>query len=235
MRARRLLVRAAIEGRARMDLSRFFAPAVAERITTAVDRIRPGEAAFRDAAIMFVDIRGFTTLAHSSAANAVIAVITDYQSRMVPVIQGCGGSIDKFLGDGILATFGAAMAAEAPVADAFRAAEGLLAAADAWSADRVARGDVALRIGVGLAAGRVLFGAVGDENQLEYTVIGDPVNLAAKLEKHTKAEGCRVLAPADALTLARQQGYAPTCRIAALGARGVGGVAEPIDLVSLER
>jgi adenylate cyclase len=90
-----------------------------------------------------------------------------------------------------------------------------------------------MRVGMALASGRVVFGAVGDGDRLEYTVIGDAVNLAAKLEKHTKEENVRALCDARTYDLARQQGYASPKQRERRPARTIGGVADPVDLVIL--
>ena len=232
-RARRMLVRAATEHAAVSDLSRFFAPEVARQIATADGTVRPGQGELREAAILYVDIRGFTALAHRLAADDLMTLLAEYQSRMVPVIQRNGGSIDKFLGDGIMATFGAAMTTDSYAADALRAAGALLDELDAWNHDRAASGGSAIRMGVGVAVGPVVFGAVGDDTRLEFTVIGDAVNLAAKLEKHTKVEKARALTTTTALAQARAQGYAPAAAPEVLRARDVEAVDEALDLVVL--
>jgi adenylate cyclase len=151
----------------------------------------------------------------------------------VPVIQRHAGSIDKFLGDGIMASFGAARASATAAADALRAAEDLLDEAGRWRGEREAAGLPAPRVGCAVATGQVIFGAVGDETRLEYTVIGESVNLAAKLEKHTKAEGVNALTSAATFALARRQGFAPRSPCETRNARRVGGVDEPLDLVVL--
>jgi adenylate cyclase len=232
-RSRNLLLRAVAEGQAARDLKRFFAPDVASRITTADHAIRPGQGERREAAILFVDIRGFTDLSHRLDADALIALLAEYQSRMVPVIQQHGGSIDKFVGDGILASFGAVKPSASYAADAFRAAEELVSEAGSWSADRAARGLEPVRTGVGLASGVVLFGAVGDDTRLEYTVIGEPVNLAAKLEKQTKAAGEQALALATTHNLAIHQGYQPKATVRVRYGMSVTGVDMPLDVVAL--
>lgn len=232
-RARRQLVRAANEGAAARDLSRFFDPAIARRIRGAEMRVAAGEGELRDAAILTCDLRGFTTLAAALDPDDTMKLLQDYQGRMCPPIQAHGGSIDKFLGDGILASFGAVASSPAYAADALRAADAILDTATRWAAERAAAGLPEIRVGLAVSSGRVVFGAVGDGDRLEYTVIGEAVNLAAKLEKHTKQEGVRALVDAATWALALDQGYVPPGPRAALSARAVGGVAAPLDLVRL--
>jgi adenylate cyclase len=233
VRARRLLVRSVMEQMAAAELSRFFDPEVAAKIKGAAEMIRPGEGELRSAATLFVDLRGFTPLARALEPDQLIALLGEYQARLVPVIQKHGGSVDKFLGDGIMASFGAAVPTECYAADAMRAVDALLAAADAWAAERRTRGLMTPQVGMAVAVGEVLFGAIGDANRLEYTVIGDPVNLAAKLEKHTKVEKVRALTTVDALDLAVRQGYQPPAPKERRPACRVGGVDHPVDLAAL--
>lgn len=232
VRARRLLVAAVAEGAARSDLSRFFAPEVAAEITNAERPFEPGEGVSRQAAALFCDIRGFTGLAMRMSPNALMALLAEYQGRICAAIQARGGSIDKFLGDGILATFGAAQPSETFAADALGAVEDALAAAEAWAAERSRQGLEPLRIGFAVAAGPLVFGAVGDPARLELTVIGEPVNLAAKLEKHTKVEGVPALTTAKTLAIAEGQGYLPARATEHRPDRAVDGVAQPLDLIA---
>jgi adenylate cyclase len=161
----------------------------------------------------------------------VIALLGEYQRLVVPIVRHHGGSIDKYLGDGILASFGAVALDAACAAQALRAVDEIVQAVDAWRAQRRAAGLAAPDVGAGLATGEVVFGIVGDGQRLEYTVIGDAVNLAAKLEKHNKAQGTRALATREAYELARAQGYA--VGKAVCPAAVVGGVAGSVDLVVL--
>jgi adenylate cyclase len=233
IRARRLLVQAATEAHAASELSRFFAPEVAGEIRRTDCGFSPGDAVTRDAAVMFLDLRGFTKLAQRQQPAATMAVLGDYHSRMVPAIQAHGGSVDKYLGDGILVSFGAARPSQTYAADALGALGDVLATADAWNADRAARGEEPLGIGVAVAVGPVLFGVTGDASRLEFTVIGDVVNLAAKLEKHCKAVQRPALATADTLTLARAQGFGGGAAFTRLDGERVSGVGAPVDLVAL--
>ena len=232
-RARRLLVRATAESTAAQDLSRFLDPSVAARIRSSEMRIAAGEGELRDAAILTTDLRGFTKLTAAMTPDDVVRLLQEYQQRICDAIQQHGGSIDKFLGDGILSSFGAARPSPTYAADALRAADAVHDAVAAWNAERTAAGRPAMRVGLALASGKVLFGAVGSGDRLEYTVIGDAVNLAAKLEKHTKEEQVAALTDGATYALALEQGYAPPRPREQRGARNVAGVAAPLDLVCL--
>lgn len=232
-RARRLLERSVAEAAAARELSRFFSPEVARRITQSERMIRAGEGEARPAAVLSVDIRGFTALTEKLSPSDLVALLTDYQGMIVPAIERHGGTVDKFLGDGVLASFGAALPCDSYAADALRAADDIVAAADAWNARRAADGLPAVRIGLAVASGRVIFGAVGAETHLEYTCIGDPVNRAAKLEKHNRAGGTRAIADAATYALAEAQGYRPAVVHERRPAATIAGLERPVDLVVL--
>jgi adenylate cyclase len=230
-RARALLVRTLAQQRAVADLSLFFDDAVAQRITASDMELMAGQGERRQAAILFLDLRGFTKAAAALGPEGVIALLGEYQRLVVPIVRRHGGSVDKYLGDGILASFGAVVADAACAARALRAVDEIVAAVDGWRSARTRAGLAAPDVGAGLATGEVVFGIVGDGRRLEYTVIGDAVNLAAKLEKHNKAAGTRALATREAYEWAQGQGYErqkPLCASAA-----VAGVGSPIDLAVL--
>lgn len=235
VRARRLLVEAATAGAAARDLGRFFTPEVAEAITGAASEIRPGQGVLRAAAILHVDIRGFSALAATMQPNDVMALLAEYQRHMVPVIRRHGGDVDKYLGDGILASFGTSRISGRHAATALQAMCDLREAAAAWGAERTAAGLAVVEVAVAVAAGTVVFGAVGDAERLEYTVIGEPVNLCARLEKHCKAEACFGLVDQAAYDLALAQGFLPPADMAIRPARPVAGLSGPIDLVILPK
>ncbi len=232
-RARHLMVQAVSEGAAVQDLSRFFDPGVAARIRGAEMSIKAGEGEVRDAAILTVDLRGFTRLSTELSPDEVMKVLQDYQHRVCPLIVAAGGSIDKFLGDGILASFGAVKPSVTAAADALRAADAVMAAAAAWATERRAAGLPPLDIGLAASSGRVVFGAVGDGERLEFTVIGDAVNFAAKLEKHNKVERTRALTDGATYALAERQGYRAIAPHERRPRREVAGVGESVDIVVL--
>ncbi len=229
VRAQRLLEQSVAEGEAARDLSRFFAPEVADMITRAKERIGPGEGELRQAAILMCDLRGFTLYARTRPPQEVMSVLGNYEARMVPIIRAHGGSVDKFLGDGILASFGAAKSSETFAADALRAMDDILAEGEKWALKRIRQGRKPLHIGAAVAVGEVVFGAVGTKDRMEYTVIGDAVNLAAKLEKQNKKEGTRGLTTVEAHQLAVAQGYERLMERSITGA-AVEGTRETVDM-----
>jgi adenylate cyclase len=203
---RRSLVLAVRGTTARDDLSRFFAPEVAARITEQDDVLRPGFGELRRGVILVCDIRGFTALAARRPPAEVVAILIAYQRRLAPVIQEHGGVIDKFLGDGVLATFGCAVPLETPAASGVRAVLALRQAARAFSRDMAEQFGEPLDLGFALVGGDVLCGTVGDEARLEFTVIGEPVNLASKLEKANRQLGTNALVDQETLAAARREG-----------------------------
>jgi adenylate cyclase len=208
VRGRRQLVAAAAETTARDDLSRFFAPEVAARITESIEVLKPGYGEVRRGAILISDIRDFTAIAARQPAGDVMALLVDYQRRISRAVTNSGGSIDKFLGDGILATFGCAKPSATPVADALRALMALMDEAERLATEAGVIGGRRLAFGFAVTSGDVLCGTVGEESRLEFTVIGDAVNRAAKLEKANKALGTLALAEADLLDAAEREGFA---------------------------
>jgi len=230
-RARHLLERAVAQQRAVADLSLFFDDSVARRITGSEAHVMAGQGEQREATILFLDMRGFTEAAMRLTPSALIALLGEYQRLAVPIIKRHGGSIDKFMGDGILASFGAVVPDARHAANALRAVDAILAAVDEWRASRLQADQVAPDVGGGLATGPVVFGIIGDATRLEYTVIGDAVNLAAKLEKHNKVEKTRAITTRLAYELALSQGYVGGKALRE--ARPVGGVAAPLDLAVL--
>jgi adenylate cyclase len=182
---------------------------------------------------MFIDLRGFTRLAAQLAPGELVRLLGEYQGIAVPVIRANGGSVITYLGDGIMVTFGAVRICANYAADALRCACALVDALEAWSAERRGRDLPAPGVGIGVEVGTVTCGAIGDSARLEYAVIGDPVNRAAKLQNHTKAEGVRALTTANAFRRAVEQGFVPSPPAEARPQRNVGGVATPVDLVVL--
>ncbi|QUN26678.1 adenylate/guanylate cyclase domain-containing protein [Cupriavidus sp. KK10] len=230
-RARGFVVRAVRGQQAVADLSLFFDDSVANRITDFEANIMAGHAELRDASIVFLDMRGFTQAAAMLQPSALIQLLGEYQSLVVPIVKAHGGSIDKFMGDGILASFGAVTADDRHAANALHAIDAILVAVDQWRVQRQSKSQPAPDVGAGMASGPVLFGILGHGSRLEYTVIGDTVNLAAKLEKQNKTQGTRGLTTRASYQQARRQGYLGEKHV--LPEQPVDGVSGTIHLVDL--
>ena len=193
-------------------------PAVVDKLLAA-GRDPPSET--RAVTVMFVDIRGFTALAQARSAQATVDLLNEFFAAMVAIVDRHGGIVNKFLGDGFLAIFGAPIADAAAAAHAVAAARAMIEAVAA----RNQTGAVPpLRIGIGLHAGDAVTGTVGSPQRKEYTVIGDTVNRAARLEQLTKETGAQILA-SDELRRAAGAGFGAA---EDLGALPVRGYAEPI-------
>ena len=193
-------------------------PAVVDKLLAA-GRDPPSET--RAVTVMFVDIRGFTALAQARPAQATVDLLNEFFAAMVAIVDRNGGIVNKFLGDGFLAIFGAPIADAAAAAHAVAAARAMIEAVAA----RNQTGAVPpLRIGIGLHAGDAVTGTVGSPQRKEYTVIGDTVNRAARLEQLTKETGAQILA-SDELRRAAGAGFGAA---EDLGALPVRGYAEPI-------
>ena len=130
-----------------------------------------------------------------------------------------------------MASFGAVVPNEHYAADALRAVDAIMVEVESWKVKCEARSMPVCHIGAAVAVGPVIFGAVGDETRLEYTVIGDAVNVSAKLEKHTKVEGVRALCTAETHRKALDQGYQPTFDQELLGNRLIEGLTESRHVV----
>lgn len=162
-------------------------PAVVDRLL-AQQTDPPSEV--RRVCVLFLDIRGFTAMTRVRPADETVALLNDFFADMIEIVDRHHGIINKFLGDGFLALFGAPLEDPQAAGNALAAARGMLEAVDAWN---VARPAQPLRIGIGIHIGDAVTGTVGSPQRKEYTVIGDTVNLAARLEQLTKETGARLL------------------------------------------
>ena len=231
-RSRRTLVQAVREGVASREMRRYFGAGVADAITMRDTAAMAGEAEGRDAAILMLDLRGFSRFAEANSPQDVVAALTAYHSLVVPIVEHHGGIVDKFLGDGVMATFGAVRPSPTAAADALNALCAIVAATPDWRTACAGRGLPTLPINGSAAAGRVVAATLGSEMRLEFTVIGAPANLAAKLEKHNKVVSTVALTTEATYALACAQGFDRD--LPRLGPSVVAGVDEPLHLRRIE-
>jgi class 3 adenylate cyclase len=175
--------------RLRQTFAGFVSPAVFEDLVSGALAGR-GRATM---ALLFADVRGFTTMSEAQDAGAVLDLLNRYYALVTPVLHAHGAAIDSFRGDGITAIFGAPRPlAQAPTA-AFAAAKALLVALESLNEELQREGLMPLRIGIGLAWGEAVFGDLGSRERRTFTVIGDAVNVAARLQDLTKDLGVPIL------------------------------------------
>jgi len=154
-----------------------------------------------EAAVMFCDIRNFTPLSETMSASALVAFLNDYFHYITPPITENNGVINKFIGDAVMAIYTPLLGSEDYAADAVRAAAGMRKALAAYNASGKAPGRV--EFGIGIHAGKLVAGNIGTAARLEYTFIGDTVNVASRLESKTKELDTDVVISGPALALAR--------------------------------
>lgn len=184
-RLRELDRRRAAAERARGNLARYFSPNIVDILAA---RDEPFGAVRRQTvAAMFVDIVGFTEMAEAMEPEAVVAMLRQFHDRMTAQIFACGGTVEKYIGDAIFAVWGLPEASDEDPANALRCAERMIGALDDWNAARAAAKEPALAIGIGLHSGPAVIGDVGSEQSLSFTVIGDTVNTASRLQTLTRS------------------------------------------------
>ena len=142
-----------------------------------------------DATVMFADIRSFTSMAESQTPADTIELLNTYYALTFDAIENHGGVVNQILGDGLMALFGAPIPRPNHREQAVRAAAEMLELIQQFNQDRLARGQLPIQIGVGIASGNVIAGYTGTQQRATYTCVGDTVNLAARLEQHTKVVG----------------------------------------------
>jgi adenylate cyclase len=143
--------------------------------------------------VLFADIRGFTTLSESMPPEQVTALLNRYFDRMVGTIHSHGGTLDKFIGDGLMAVFGAPVASNTACEDGLACAQAMIRELGRFNAEQLSMDAPAIDIGVGLHYGPAVIGYVGSRDRYEYSAIGDTVNTASRIEGLTKDSGFPVL------------------------------------------
>jgi adenylate cyclase len=174
----------------RSNFERFFAPTLAARIADSGEAVKTGGDK-RTVAVLFSDIRGFTTISESMNPDEVASLLSEYFSVMVEIVFRHGGTLDKFIGDAVMAQWGAPIGSKEDADRAMAAAVDMLEELKDLNAKWKAAGRPEMQAGIGLNFGESFAGYIGSERRLEYTVIGDAVNISSRL--CARAEGGEIL------------------------------------------
>jgi adenylate cyclase len=179
------------EKRLKSTMSRYMDPGIADRLVAGGAEILGGQAAV--ATVLFSDIRGFTTITEQLGPQGTVALLNEYFTLMVDCIQAEEGMLDKFIGDAMMAGFGVPVTHEDDADRAMRAAIAMMSELRRWNAQRAAEGKAPVDIGIGLNTDSVVSGNIGSRKRMDYTMIGDGVNLASRLESACKQYGAHII------------------------------------------
>ncbi len=213
-RTRHLVLSQAAAERERSNLRRYFSPNMVDDLARQDEPLR--EVRTQQVAVLFVDIAGFTRMCEDQPPEAVIVLLRDFHARMEAQVFAHHGTLDKYLGDGLMATFGTPWPGPGDAANALACARAMVASIETWNRERRAAGRPDIRIGVGLHYGQVVLGDVGGAHRLEFAVICDTVNVASRLERLTRDLGVAVVASDDLIDAARRQAGEDDDRLAGL-------------------
>ncbi len=179
------------EKRLKSTMSRYMDPAIADRLLATGTEILGGTSV--ECTVLFADVRGFTTLTEQLGPQGTVALLNEYFTLMVDCIQQESGMLDKFIGDAIMAAFGIPVGHEDDADRAVRAAIAMIETLNKWNLQRTTDGRLPVNIGIGLNTDTVVSGNIGSSKRMDFTIIGDGVNLAARLESACKQYGSKIL------------------------------------------
>ena len=196
-----LISHAGIE-RERTNLARYFSPNVVEELSKNDATLK--QVRTQDVAVLFADIVGFTAYADGRSPTEVIGTLRSFHERMEREVFRHDGTLDKYLGDGLMATFGTPFTGDSDAVNALRCGQAMIVAMDELNFERKNRGEQPIQLSVGLHYGQVVLGNIG-LNRLEFAVIGSTVNAASRLESLTREFGCALVASNELVQRARTE------------------------------
>ena len=179
------------EKRVKSTMSRYMDPALADKLLASGEEILGGQSS--EATALFSDIRSFTTLTEELGAQGTVTLLNEYFTVMVDCIQQEGGMLDKFIGDAIMAVFGTPLPHGDDEDRAVRAGIAMLRDLSAYNHERATHGKQPIEMGIGINTGVIVSGNIGSPKRMDFTVIGDGVNLAARLESACKQYSAQLL------------------------------------------
>jgi adenylate cyclase len=230
-RSNQLLMKQAQISAERANLSRYFSPNIVDVLAS--DDHDVGAVRNQDVAVVFVDIVGFTEISERSAAHQVMDLLRRYLSLVEEAIFENGGTLDKYIGDGVMATFGTPEVRPDDAVNALKAARQIVDRMEGFNRDSASYGAPTLRVSLGLHFGPVIIGDVGPARRLEFAVVGDTVNVASRLESASRELSCSIVASNELIERARRgnstdpsllSGFKPALSVSLRGRRA------PIDI-----
>ena len=225
--------RALAEGeRQRAQLARHFSPNMVEemmRLGAQADAVRT-----QPIAVLFADLMNFTAISARLPAVEVVGLLRQFHALVEDAVFGNGGTLDKYMGDGVMATFGTPLPSGQDAGNAVRAARQLAGHVVAWNRERAAQGQAELRIGIGINHGEATLGNVGSARRYEHTVVGEAVNLASRIEAMTRILQHAILIAGSVVAAVREEGSAACLAgFHDLGEHAIRGHPEPVALWGL--
>lgn len=217
------------DARARRDFEKLLPPEIVEHVMSGEVKLeRGGEA--RDTTVMFTDIRGFTAMSDGADPQEIVDMLNDYFERMVEIIHENRGTLDKFMGDGIMALFGAPLPHPDHAFAAVKASIEMLAEVERFNIHLKSKGKKPIGVGIGLTTGNVVTGYLGSSRSMEYTAIGDEVNVASRF--CGEAKGGQILISEE--TMKRITGRIDT-RELSVTVKGKKGELKVFEVIGLTR
>jgi adenylate cyclase len=213
------------EKRVKSTLSRYMDPDLADRLLAADphEQILGGNESL--VTILFSDVRGFTSIAEELGAQRTVALLNEYFELMVECISAQAGMLDKFIGDSVMAAFGLPVEREDDADRALRAAISMLRSLAEWNVEREQRREPTIEIGIGLNTDSVVAGNIGSQKRMDFTIIGDGVNVASRLESACKQYGASIL-----LSQTTQRSLKGVYRLREVDRVVVKGKSEPVSI-----
>ncbi|WP_170547353.1 adenylate/guanylate cyclase domain-containing protein [Ruegeria arenilitoris] len=206
-RSRRLVWNLLSTERKRASLARYFSPNVVNQLSDSGAEI--ATARQQEVAVLFADIMGFTKLCENASAEEVIDLLRGYHERLGKAVFDNQGTLDKYIGDGLMATFGTPDPSPNDPANALNCAFEMIEALKVWNEDRLLSGIEPIRVGIGLHWGVVVAGDMGNERRLEYGVIGDTVNIASRIEHLTRDLDAQLVVSDELVCAIQKNGNVP--------------------------
>jgi len=230
-RTRRLLQSSIVEGRSKSNLAKYLpANLVRDMADNGIHLIEQSRR--QTVAVLFIDIRDFTGMSENMDPGAVTDLLTEFRRRMTRIVLSRGGTLDKFIGDAVMVEFGIPEPGKSDARDALQCGVDMLRGLRSWNVERASLGLPPVEAGIGVHYGEVVAGALGDEARLEYTVIGDTVNTAERIERLTRRVCVPMLVSRALLGAAGEPPPGVTC--VALPPQGLRGREKPISLYAIQ-